>query len=200
MRPIDGHAADRIEQHDVVDDRLGRSHLELAGRRPATVAGPGEATKSAGPAADLDELGQDREGDLLGRLGAEVHPGRRAQRRRSARARASSPRAATRGRRRPASATRPGRRTRRRGSARRRRPPRPRCPGSRRRRTARRRVQAPDVGPDDDPLGAGNASASAIGSMTVTRQPAAAPSGASAPAIGVVPATHRSGAGRCGST
>ena len=46
----------------------------------------------------------------------------------------------------------------------------------------------------------GNASASAIGSNTDTRQPVAAPSVASAPTIGVVPASQSDGAGRCGST
>ena len=46
----------------------------------------------------------------------------------------------------------------------------------------------------------GKASGSAIGSKTETRQPAAEPSATSAPAMGVVPATHRTGAGRCGST
>ena len=46
----------------------------------------------------------------------------------------------------------------------------------------------------------GKASASAIGSMTVTFQPAAEPRAARAPAIGVVPAIQSWGAGRCGST
>ena len=49
------------------------------GATPASVAGPGDATNDRRPAADLDELGQDRQRDLLGRLGAEVEPGRRAQ-------------------------------------------------------------------------------------------------------------------------
>ena len=44
---LDGHAADRIEQHDVVDDRFERDRLASA--PPATVAGPGAATKSARP-------------------------------------------------------------------------------------------------------------------------------------------------------
>ena len=46
----------------------------------------------------------------------------------------------------------------------------------------------------------GKSSGSAIGSKIETRQPAAEPSVTSAPAMGVVPATHRTGAGRCGST
>ena len=46
----------------------------------------------------------------------------------------------------------------------------------------------------------GNADSSATGSHTVTRQPVAPPSEASAATIGVVPASHSDGAGRCGST
>ena len=47
---------------------------------PATVAGPGDGDEVGPAAPDLDELGEDRERDLLGGLGAEVEPGRRAQR------------------------------------------------------------------------------------------------------------------------
>ena len=47
----------------------------LGRRRRRRVAGPGAATKSARPASDLDELGEDRERDLLGGLGTEVEPG-----------------------------------------------------------------------------------------------------------------------------
>ena len=64
-------------------------------------------------------------------------------------------------------------------------PPRPRCPGSRRRRTGARPDRRPRMSARRETRSApGNASASAIGSKTVTRQPAAAPSAASAPAIG----------------
>ena len=61
--------------------------------------------------------------------------------------------------------------------------------GSRPRMSADRWTRAP-----------GNASSSAMGSMTVTFQPAAAPTEASAPAIGVVPTTQSCEVGRCGST
>ena len=55
--------------------------------------------------------------------------------------------------------------------------------------------------PTHDPLGAREGVG--LGDRVedrVTRQPAAEPSATSAPAMGVVPATHRTGAGRCGST
>ena len=44
---VDGHPADRVEQHDVVDDRA-RWRSE-PGAPPASVAGPGEATNVAVP-------------------------------------------------------------------------------------------------------------------------------------------------------
>ena len=58
-------------------DAARRGRRRVAGR-----ASPGPATATnVGPAApDLDELGEDRERDLLGRLGAEVDAGRRPQR------------------------------------------------------------------------------------------------------------------------
>ena len=47
-RAIDGHPADGIEQDDVVDDRLDRRD-GLPSGSPASVAGPGAATKGARP-------------------------------------------------------------------------------------------------------------------------------------------------------
>ena len=199
--PVDGHAADRVEQHDVVDDGLERRRPRRP-LAPASVAGPGRRHERRPAAADLDQLGQDRERDLLGGLGAEVDAGRRAQRGEPLLGEAgllAQPRAHG-GRR--ASARRRARRTRRRAK-----------------RGGERLLVPVPLGRDDDVRRAasgssrrevgivratrsavGNASGSATGSKTVTRQPAAAPSAASAPAIGVVPATHRTGAGRCGST
>ena len=136
---VDGHPAHRVGQHDVVDDGLEGDVLGQPGgdgRR----AGRGHEVRPA--AADLDELGEDGQGDLLGRLGAEVEAGRGAQRGDRARRRWSSPRAATRARRRPGSARRRARRTTPPGSGPARRPPRPRCPGWRRRRTAQPRDRA----------------------------------------------------------
>ncbi len=52
-----------------------------SGRAPATVAGRGRSDEVRPPPADLDELGQDREGDLLRGLRAEIETGRRPQRR-----------------------------------------------------------------------------------------------------------------------
>ena len=78
--PLHGHAADRIQQHDVVDGRGRWRHRGARRPTPASVAGPGDATKVGRPTPDLHELGQDGDRDLLGRLGAQVHPGRRAQR------------------------------------------------------------------------------------------------------------------------
>ena len=77
MGPVDGHPAHRVVEHDVVDDRLEGDVLGQAagdGRR----AGRGHEVRPAAP--DLDELGQDGQGDLLGGLGAEVQAGRGAQR------------------------------------------------------------------------------------------------------------------------
>ncbi len=54
------------------------SRRSWRGCRPPS---PGPATRrNRAAAADLDELGQDRQRDLLGRLGAEVEPGRCPQR------------------------------------------------------------------------------------------------------------------------
>ena len=79
VRALDGHAADRVEQDDVVDDRLERrSSAGIDPRRPSP--GPGDGHEVGAAAPDLDELGEDRQGDLLGRLGAEVEAGRRPQR------------------------------------------------------------------------------------------------------------------------
>ena len=120
--------------------------------------------------------------------------------RRCAPPRPSSPRGASRARPPTAWARRRDRRTRPRASRPDRRPPRPRCPGSRRRRTARRRGRGRGYRPSDGRALPGRRPASAIGSMTVTRQPAATPSAESAPAMGVVPTTQSCAAGRCGST
>ena len=99
------------------------------GAAPARVAGPGEATKVGRPAPDLDELGEDRQGDLLGRLPAEVEAGRRAQCREPLLGDPRPRRGARPEPRRRASARRRGRRTTRPGRARRPAPPRPRPPG-----------------------------------------------------------------------
>ena len=83
MRPVDGHPAHGVEQDDVVDrDRLGRVPAGRRWRRwPARrPAWPARGRHEGGPtAADLDELGQDRDGDLGGLLRAEVEAGRRPQ-------------------------------------------------------------------------------------------------------------------------
>ena len=57
----------------------GGGHLELAtdaGQR----GGAGRGHECRRPSPDLDELGQDGDRDFLGRLGAQVDPGGRAQR------------------------------------------------------------------------------------------------------------------------
>ena len=64
-------------QHDVVDDRLERDRL---GDDPGDGRGTGRCDEVRPAAPDLDELGQDREGDLLGGLGADVEAGRCSQR------------------------------------------------------------------------------------------------------------------------
>ena len=76
VRLVDGHPADRVDEHDVVDDRLERDRVGQPGHRRGTGRGD-----EVGPAAaDLDQLDQDRQRDLLGRLGADVEPGRRPER------------------------------------------------------------------------------------------------------------------------
>jgi hypothetical protein len=61
---------------DVVDDGLERSTAAGARERRR----PGRRDERRPPAPDLDELGEDRQGDLLRRLRAEVHAGRRPER------------------------------------------------------------------------------------------------------------------------
>ena len=69
---VHGHAADRVEQHDVVDDGLDLE--EPARPRPASPARVRPRMSPSPP--DLDELGQDGQGDLLGSLAAEIESGR----------------------------------------------------------------------------------------------------------------------------
>ena len=200
--PVHGHPADGIDEHDVVDDGRG---VGRPGERGGIAPGQGRRTRrrhEGGPAtADLDELGEDGEGDLLGRLGAEVEAGRGAERGDPLGFEHVSSRSHV---------TDHGRPRRRRDepdvgdvarAAPRGPPPRPRRPGSPRRRTAARRTRASRApcrpGPPRQP---GTLRPSPTGSNTDTCQPVAAPSATSAPAIGVVPATQRCGAGRCGST
>ena len=169
---------------------------------PASVAGPGAATNVRTAAAHLDQLGEDRERDLLGRLRAEVQAGRRAQRGESLLGDARLLAQPRHGRRRPASATRRARRTRRPARGPRRRPPRPRRPGSRRRRTATGRARGSR---SSDPCGRARRPGNRVGHGDRIDQ-GDTPAGGrrrarrARAAIGVVPATQRSGAGRCGST
>ena len=168
---VDGHPADRVEQDDVVDGRLIRGRDRPAA--PASVAGPGAATKCGPPAPDLDELGEDREGDLLGRLGAEVEPGRGAQRGQRSSGSTPSSRSQVADDARPGSARRPARHRPRRGGAPSASASSSQTPwlatttygaavGVAGRRGRRRRTTS---------LRAREGSASATGSMTVTRQP-----------------------------
>ena len=191
---LDGHAADRIDQDDVVDDRLERDRL---GDGPGDGRGTRRRDEVGAAPPDLDQLGQDRQRDLLGRLGPDVQPGRGPQRGDplvTDRRLLAQPLAddAGAGRRRDETDVR--------RVAREREPdgllvPDPLAGDDdvRRRVRGRGRGCRPSAWTRSAP---GKASASAIGSMTVTRQPAAAPSDASAPAIGVVPMTHRSGGGQ----
>ena len=148
-------------------------------RRPAATActapagAPGERRRpgrghEVGPAApDLDELGEDRERDLLGGLGAEVQAGRGAQRGEPLLGERRSPRGATRGRRRPGSARRRGPTyATSRVRARPRAPPRPRSPWVATTTYGRRLGVEAARGRSaaDDASAAGKASASAIGS------------------------------------
>ena len=107
------------------------------------------------PAPDLDELGQDRQGDLLGGLATEIETGRGAQRGQPLLRDRRPRRGATRGRRPRASARRPGPRTTRHVPARRPAPPRPRRPCvATTTAGASTGVEPGDVRADDDPLGA----------------------------------------------
>ena len=135
MLAVDGHAADRVEQHDVVDDRL--SSTGAIGAPPATVAGPGDATKSARPRRTWTSSARIESAISAGVSAPRSMPaGARSAASRSRRAR--PPRGATS----RTTSARVGDATRPdvggiAGERRSRRPPRPRRPASRRRRTAR---------------------------------------------------------------
>src|SRR4051794_4465927 len=74
---LDRHAADRIDQDDVVNDGFECDRLrDDAGDR----CGAWRRDEVGAASADLDELGKDRQGHLFGRLGTDIHPGRRPQR------------------------------------------------------------------------------------------------------------------------
>src|SRR3954451_11008061 len=73
---LDSHAADRVDQHDVVDDRLERDRLGQARDRRWTRRGD----EICAPPADLDQLRENRQRNLLGRLRADVETGRRPER------------------------------------------------------------------------------------------------------------------------
>ena len=183
MLAVDGHPADRVEQHDVVDD--GREAASAIGSdpapSPASVAGPaGPRTTRVHAAPGPARPGSRARSPRASRRRGRCPPARAAP---PAAPRGRSPRrAATRARRRRGSARPPGRRTTRPAAGPRRAPPRPRCPAWRRRRTATARDRpCPRAVTVDTRSASGNASASAIGSNTDTRQPVAAPSVASAP-------------------
>ena len=203
MLAVDGHAADRVEQHDVVDDRArGPSPRARprSPRRPASPvrAWPRTAPGRAGPARSSAMI---ETRDLLGRLGAEVDAGGCPERgepllgdvRLVAQPRADHAGTGGRGDQadvRDVAPERGGQRLLVPDPLRRDDDVRGRARG----RSARGRS------PSSTRSASGNASASAIGSNTVTRQPVAAARVVSAPTIGVVPATQSDGAGRCGST
>ena len=198
MGAVHGHPADRVEQHDVVDDGLGWSG---AGAPPASVAGPGEATNVARPRRTWTSSARIDRATSSAVSAPRSRPAgaRRAARRSSgiagvvAQPRADDRRARRRGDEahvRHVACQRGGRA-----------PPRPRPLASRRPRPGQSRGRAPRCPCRRTTRSApGKACGSAIGSKTETRQPAAEPSVTRAPAMGVVPATHRTGAGRCGST
>jgi hypothetical protein len=73
VRPVHGHAADRVLEHDVVDDWLQRDRLRDPGRDGR---GARRRDEIGAPAANLDELGEDRQRDLLGGLGTDVEAAR----------------------------------------------------------------------------------------------------------------------------
>lgn len=76
---LDGHPADGVEEDDLVARSGFGLLLRLRGRSGDRRRSGG--SDEGGPTtADLNELGEDREGDLLGRLGPDVEPGRRPQR------------------------------------------------------------------------------------------------------------------------
>ena len=168
---------------------------------PTSVAGPGRGHERRPAAADLDELGQDRYGDLGGGLGPEVDPGRRPHREDAVRldALVEEPGPDGRG---------PGRagdqpdvgdvEPERRGD--RLLVPDALAGDDDVRPDGRARQGGEVVADDDAEPRRQDGSASATGSIRVTSKPIPAPSSARAAAIGVVPATHRAGAGRCGST
>ena len=194
VRAVDGHAADRVEQHDVVDDRFERRSSRAM--PPATVAGPGEATKSARPR---------RTWTSSARIESATSSAVSAPRSRPAGARSAASRSSATvvsSRSHVADDAGPGRRgdepdvRRRRGSA-----TAPTASSSqipwRRDDDVRRGVgvEAADVGRGDDPIGAREGVG--LGDRVDdgdTASPAAEPRRASAPAIGVVPMTQRTGA------
>ena len=193
---VDGHAADRVHQDDVVGN--GRDRPSGATRLPRR-PWPDRVTRRSRPSPpDLDQLGKDREGDLFGRFGADVHAGRRSQRREPFLGETGLlPRPGPNG-------GGPGRRRDKAhvaGVA-------PQGPGQglliplplRRDHDIRARLAVNGDEVHVGPKACGNAAASAIGSKSVTTKPAAVPSSTSAPAIGVVPATQSCGLGRFGST
>ena len=148
---VHGHAAHRVESARC---RRRRARGSCAASRPATRRRAGRRDERRPAAAHLDQFGEDRDRDLLGRLGAQVDAGRCPQRSDpllgdlgSSRSHARTAAA------RFGDATRPTYAPR--ASAPPDAPPRPRCPGSRRRRTAPRRCRAAQVGRARDPLGAG---------------------------------------------
>src|SRR4029079_1879529 len=69
-RPIDGHPTDRVLQRDIVGDGLDRGHSRTS--RAPCGRGAGRRDEGRAPTPDLDELGEDRQGDLLGGLCATV--------------------------------------------------------------------------------------------------------------------------------
>ena len=80
---VDGHAADRVEEHHLVgpDGRRGRvcvggPYRLLGGQRGRS----GCRHEGGATAPDLDQLGQDRQGDLRGGLRPQVEARRRPQR------------------------------------------------------------------------------------------------------------------------
>ena len=79
MGPVDGHPADGVHEHDIVHDRLDGGQRRAARPRERRRTRRRDERRRAAP--HLHQLAEDRDRDLLGRLGAEVEARRRAKRR-----------------------------------------------------------------------------------------------------------------------
>ena len=203
MLAVHGHPAHRVEQDDVVDDRRERRASSAAA---AAVAGQRRRARRR------PRTRRGRAGPGRARRGSRSRSPRASRRRGRCPPAPAAPPAAPRARW-PRRAATSGRRRARVGDATsptyddvapQRRGERLLVPDALRRDDDVRRQLGVDArrarSPSTPARRPGRRRASAIGSNTDTRQPVAAPRVASAPTIGVVPASHSDGAGRCGST